>query len=123
MTGGAGFDTFTLVGNSSGTAANYLGGAHITDFTLERQRETLTCFVSRLTIHIAMMVAQHLVSVTKPLLMEPRQATQSLFRQLRLTAGAAATGATVMFENTTVAFATNIQQPLTQQSVPQQSVD
>ena len=34
MTGGAGFDTFTLVGSSSGTATNYLGSSNITDFTV-----------------------------------------------------------------------------------------
>jgi len=34
MTGGDGFDTFTLVGSSSGTATNYLGSSQITDFTV-----------------------------------------------------------------------------------------
>jgi len=34
MTGGAGFDTFTLIGSSSGTATNYLGSSNITDFTV-----------------------------------------------------------------------------------------
>jgi hypothetical protein len=34
MTGGAGFDTFTLVGNTAGTATNYLGAPNITDFTV-----------------------------------------------------------------------------------------
>jgi len=33
MTGGAGFDTFTLVGNAD-SAANYLGAPNITDFTV-----------------------------------------------------------------------------------------
>jgi hypothetical protein len=34
ITGGAGFDTFTLVGSSSGTATNYLGSSQITDYTV-----------------------------------------------------------------------------------------
>jgi hypothetical protein len=34
ITGGAGFDTITLVGDSVGSATNYLGSAQITDYTV-----------------------------------------------------------------------------------------
>jgi hypothetical protein len=34
ITGGAGFDTITLVGSSIGTATNYLGSSQVTDYTV-----------------------------------------------------------------------------------------